>query len=238
MTARAGARVLVALALEACAAPAVAPAAPARVDPPLALDPLTDLAPAAGLAWLLDAHPRAVLAAPGSAEAAAIALPTAPLDLLAKKGSNVDCARGGRARGGGVPGLDAVARAHAGGRRPRRARVRPGRVRGRGTRGGARRRARLGDGRRRSAPRWRSWDDTRWGWNKGISARCAWPCTSPRVDSGDRLRRCGPRRSRRRRGDSASRTRRFGLRAGPLLGRGGGRRSEGSSRAPKRSRVA
>jgi hypothetical protein len=45
--------------------------------------------PAAGLVWLLDARPSALLANPDAAEGAA-ALPTAPIDLLARDGSGLD----------------------------------------------------------------------------------------------------------------------------------------------------
>jgi hypothetical protein len=76
------------LVLGACGA-TVRPTQERPADPPLALDPLADLVSAAGLVWLVDARPSAIATNEDAAEGAA-ALPTAPLDLLARDGSGLD----------------------------------------------------------------------------------------------------------------------------------------------------
>jgi hypothetical protein len=72
----------------ACGAPAavvVPPAAPA-----LRLDPLTDLVAAAGLVWLLDARPRAILADPALASLVGAAASDDRLDAFAVRFGGVD----------------------------------------------------------------------------------------------------------------------------------------------------
>src|SRR3974390_2245384 len=70
--------------LPACGHPQ--PASAASIAPePLHLDPLTDLVAAAGLAWLVQLHPPALVAAPAPPPALALLLPPARVDALAKR---------------------------------------------------------------------------------------------------------------------------------------------------------
>jgi hypothetical protein len=67
------------------------PAAPR--PPSLALDPLVDLVPAAGLVWLLDVRAQELLASPDLAPAVALVLPPARFDAFAEHHGGVDLRR-------------------------------------------------------------------------------------------------------------------------------------------------
>lgn len=71
-------------ALTACAKPPRAAAVPVPPEP-LHLDPLTDLVAAAGLAWIMQLHPAALVAHQGLAPALALLLPPPRTDLLAAR---------------------------------------------------------------------------------------------------------------------------------------------------------
>jgi hypothetical protein len=70
------------------ARPSPVPQAPA--DPPLKLDPLVDLVPAAGLAWLIDARPTEILGSPALAPAVDLVLPGDRLDAFARHNGGLD----------------------------------------------------------------------------------------------------------------------------------------------------
>jgi hypothetical protein len=70
----------------------MAPPATPRA-PPLALDPLVDLAPAAGLVWLLDARAQELFASPVLAPGVALVLPPARFDAFAAHHGGVDLRR-------------------------------------------------------------------------------------------------------------------------------------------------
>jgi len=72
----------------ACGAPAAVVVQPAA--PPLRLDPLTDLVAAAGLVWLLDVRPKAILADPALASLMGAAAPDDRLDAFAVRFGGVD----------------------------------------------------------------------------------------------------------------------------------------------------
>ena len=76
----------------ACGPPVMAPPATPRA-PPLALDPLVDLAPAAGLVWLLDARAQELFASPVLAPGVALVLPPARFDAFAAHHGGVDLRR-------------------------------------------------------------------------------------------------------------------------------------------------
>jgi len=70
---------------------APSPAAPAPPpSPPLHLAPVTDLAPAAGLAWLVDARPRELFAHPELVVAMRALFPDARFDAFAERHGGVD----------------------------------------------------------------------------------------------------------------------------------------------------
>jgi hypothetical protein len=64
--------------------------APASSPSPLHLDPLTDLLPAARLAWLLDARPRTLLSNPAILSSIEVVLPDTALDAFARSHGGVD----------------------------------------------------------------------------------------------------------------------------------------------------
>ena len=61
--------------------------------PSLALDPLVDLAPAAGLVWLIDARAQELLASPVLAPGVALVLPPARFDAFAEHHGGIDLRR-------------------------------------------------------------------------------------------------------------------------------------------------
>jgi len=76
----------------ACAPRAVAPPPTPRA-PSLALDPLVDLVPAAGLVWLLDARAQELLASPVLAPGVALVLPADHFDAFAQHHGGIDLRR-------------------------------------------------------------------------------------------------------------------------------------------------
>ncbi|HEX3346302.1 MAG TPA: twin-arginine translocation signal domain-containing protein, partial [Polyangiaceae bacterium] len=85
MTRREALALLGALAAAAGCGPRPAVAVPpAPKTPPLLLEPLADLAPAAGLAWLLDLRASELLASPLLAPAIALLLPPSGFDAFAE----------------------------------------------------------------------------------------------------------------------------------------------------------
>src|SRR6202034_2890602 len=66
------------------------PAAPPITAPPLHLTPLGDLAPAAGLVWIVEARPRVFFSDPSLIAALAEVLPERDLDTAAKERGVVD----------------------------------------------------------------------------------------------------------------------------------------------------
>jgi len=81
-----------ALALPACGGRAAGPAAAPR-GAETKIEPLVDLAPAAGLSWLVDARPRELLASPVLAPAVAVVVPAARFDRFAERNGGVDLRR-------------------------------------------------------------------------------------------------------------------------------------------------
>ncbi len=82
-----------ALAAAACSRPSPsAPHAPAP-DPPLKLDPLVDLVPAAGLVWLVDLQPAQLLRSPTMARAVDLVIPADRFDAFAQGRGGVDLRR-------------------------------------------------------------------------------------------------------------------------------------------------
>jgi hypothetical protein len=81
------ARLVLVLAM-GCAAPPKAP--PPAATTPLHLVPLADLVAAAGLIWIIEAHPRALFMEPGLIPALATVLPEAELDAATKARGGVD----------------------------------------------------------------------------------------------------------------------------------------------------
>ncbi|WP_394842500.1 hypothetical protein LZC95_36205 [Pendulispora brunnea] len=66
------------------------PAPPVPPLPPLHLQPTSDLAPAAGLAWLVDARPRELLADPQMAAAMRELFPDAKFETFARRHGGID----------------------------------------------------------------------------------------------------------------------------------------------------
>jgi len=81
-----------AAALTACGAGPAAPPSPPAL-PPLHLAPVTDLAPAAGLAWLVDARPRELFAHPELVIAARVLFADARFDAFAERHGGIDLRR-------------------------------------------------------------------------------------------------------------------------------------------------
>jgi len=75
-----------------CGPRAVSPPVMPRA-PSLALDPLVDLVPAAGLVWLIDARAQELLASPVLAPGVALVLPPARFDAFAEQHGGVDLRR-------------------------------------------------------------------------------------------------------------------------------------------------
>jgi hypothetical protein len=73
----------------ACAESARPPQAPTGL-PPLDLDPLVDLVPAAGLVWLVDVRPKELLANPSLAGLLTAAVPDERLDAFTRRYGGVD----------------------------------------------------------------------------------------------------------------------------------------------------
>jgi len=84
MTRREALALLGVLAAAGCGPHAVA-APEVPHGPSLALDPLVDLAPAAGLVWLIDARAQELLASPVLAPGVALVLPPARFDAFADR---------------------------------------------------------------------------------------------------------------------------------------------------------
>jgi hypothetical protein len=80
---------LATFALTGCGASAIAP--PPRAPPvPLRLEPACDLAPSAGLDWIVDAHPREIAELPDLIPAVALVVPEANFSAFAKAHGGVD----------------------------------------------------------------------------------------------------------------------------------------------------
>jgi hypothetical protein len=93
MTRREALALLGGLAVAAGCGPRVVAAPGTPRLPSLALDPLVDLVPAAGLVWLIDARADELLASPVLAPAVALVLPPARFDAFAASHGGVDLRR-------------------------------------------------------------------------------------------------------------------------------------------------
>ncbi|HEY6460722.1 MAG TPA: hypothetical protein VIY73_11245, partial [Polyangiaceae bacterium] len=91
VTRRSALAILGALAAAACGGGTPSPKGPATPD--LAVDPLVDLLPAAGLVWLLDVHARELLANPALAPAVATVVPPERFEGFAVAHGGVDLRR-------------------------------------------------------------------------------------------------------------------------------------------------
>jgi hypothetical protein len=108
MTRREALALLGVLAATGCGARAATPPPAAPPLPPLALDPLVDLAPAAGLVWLLDARTEELLASPVLRPAVELVVPPARFDAFAEHHGGVDLRRVSRLVVAGYDGATLV----------------------------------------------------------------------------------------------------------------------------------